>query len=155
MKKLILLLVIALYFLPNARAVRVNIYNLCEDSFYHSSNTEVLLPTTVADITLDTLNNNEIPFLGSESGINSMLGTSTSLDSYEVVSDNRMFAYGWCYSVNGLEPDLLMSEFVIDPASEQVISWYFGHAEYLDGEWISYCTPVYKSPRAFICGEKE
>ena len=154
MKKLILLIAIALYFLPNAQAVRFNIINLCNDSFYHSSNTEVLLPTTVAEITLETLINNDIPYIGSESGINSMLGTDTSLDSYEIISDSRMLAYGWCYSVNGVEPNALMSEFVIDPASEQTIDWYYGYAEYLDGEWISYCTPVYKSPRAFVCDPK-
>ena len=133
------------------QAIEFNIHNICDNGLFLSEEITVLLDSNVSDITLYALDINQIDFIGSEYGISSMLGTPTGLDSYEVIDENHMLAYGWCYSVDGIAPDQLMNEYPIIPNIHHQISWFYGYAEIKDGEWLSYCTPVSQNPRSFIC----
>jgi hypothetical protein len=152
MKNLIILIACCL-FVSSANAVVFQIKNLCEDTNYHYEEIEILDKTTAGHLTTYVLSNNEIDYIGNEHAINSILGTPVGLDAFEVLSDTSMRVYGWCYSVNGVDPDVLSSEVQILPHSESIITWYYGYAELLKDDWISYCNPVYKDPKSFVCNK--
>ena len=60
----------------------------------------------------------------------------------ESVSSREFRAYGWCYSVDGISPDLLADEYKLS-GSERVIRWYFGYATRIDQTWETQCVPVF------------
>jgi|SaaInlStandDraft_5_1057022.scaffolds.fasta_scaffold155906_2 hypothetical protein len=148
--KIISLIIITL-FANNALALTFNIINLCDNSLYLSKKITVDLQTNIGEISIKTFNDNQIPYIGSIHGMNSILNTLTGTDAYEVLADNHMRVYGWCYEVNGIQPSILTSEYKITKNSNDNITWFYGYAELINNDWISYCTPVYSQPHPFVC----
>ncbi len=144
-------LILTLTFSLSNLAATIEIKNLCDDSSYYQESFIILNDTTVGHITTFMLENAKIPFVGNENGINSILNTPTGLDAYEVLADDHMRVYGWCYSVNGKQPTRLISEYVIDRNKHDHIVWFYGFAEFKANKWTTYCHPVYKQPTSFIC----
>ncbi|MCO4795236.1 MAG: hypothetical protein KC493_16075 [Bacteriovoracaceae bacterium] len=100
-------------------------------------------------VTIDTLKKFNIPHIGTAQGMNSIFDTPTGSDAIEVVSDNEMHAYGWCFSVNGFEP----AEYPvnIEVLEKDHILWWFGYATFKDGQWITQCTPSHTRQAAQFC----
>lgn len=105
---------------------------------------------TVGSLTIKTLELNKIPFQGTEVGINSIFKTPTGLDALEVISETEMMAYGWCYSINGLEPNVFPNEIPISQNSDKIL-WWYGYAHFKDGNWISQCEPSFKRKPSQFC----
>ncbi len=145
--KIILLLILSL----QAFAIRFSISELCTDSKYLDIEIPLNNESTVSKITLDSFLENNVEFIGDERSVNSIIGTPTGLDSYEVISDNEMRVYGWCFEVDGVQPDRFMNEIKIDPKINHHINWFFGSAHFKDGAWLTYCTPSYENRSPFIC----
>ncbi len=101
---------------------------------------------SAGQVTVAILEAQKIPFVGNESGMNSILGTPTGDDAIVVVSDDTMRVYGWCYSVDGKDPDEMPDKFYFKQA-ESVLRWYYAFALYEAGQWKSYCTPASTLPR--------
>ena len=89
-------------------------------------------------------------FIGSELGVNTMYGTPIGNEALEIISRSQMRSYGWCYSVNGLSPEVYPSEFPLDDSVRSIV-WYFGFAYYDSGVWLSQCEELFKNPHPFIC----
>lgn len=151
MKKIIALTLLVLN--TYAYSLEFSITDLCENKYVLNENIEILNESTAGDITLYMLKHYEIPHVGNIHSITSILNTQTGLDTYEVISDTEMKVYGWCYEIDGVQPDVLMSEVKIDPSVHKKMNWFYGYAHYVEGDWISYCTPVYTEKNEFICGE--
>ena len=100
-------------------------------------------------ITLAVLQRSEIPFVGTEQGFASIFGTPTGMDSMEVISDDEMLAYGWCFSVNDHSPEVYPHEYPVN--QQDRILWWYGYAHYKRGEWITQCTPAFRRKPAFLC----
>lgn len=149
MKKLLLL--VSLLFITKAFSVEFTITSVCEDKFSLKKEIQIESKTNIGELTLKVLNENKIPHIGSLSGINTMFNTPVDLDSYEIISDVEMKVYGWCYEVNGVQPDIIMSQYQLNKNSQVSINWFFGYAHYLNDEWITYCSPVYIEKNEFIC----
>ena len=60
----------------------------------------------------------------------------------EELNDKELRAYGWCYSVDGVTPELLADEYILS-GTESKITWYFGYASRVLGHWVSQCQPVF------------
>jgi hypothetical protein len=60
----------------------------------------------------------------------------------EEMNDKELRAYGWCYSVDGITPELLADEYILS-GTESKITWYFGYASRVLGHWVSQCQPVF------------
>lgn len=146
-----ILSLISLFFSFSSYAVQFSVENICDETYALNENIRFPLPSSAADITLHALELFAIDYSGNESGISSMFGTITGLDSYEVLADNHMFVYGWCYEIDGIQPSVIMGDFILEDGKHQSINWFYGYAEFLNGQWLSYCTPVNKNPRDFIC----
>ena len=148
MNKLILLM---LLISSKASALEFKIQNVCEDSLFLDSDISIFLPAKVSDITIYALNNFNVPYEGNSDAISSLIGTPNGNDLVEYISNDHLYVYGWCYEVDGVQPDVFMSHFIFDPEINKTIKWVFGFAEFRTGEWLTYCTPVHKDPRPFIC----
>ena len=105
---------------------------------------------TVGDLTVSFLRKNKIPFQGNERGLNTVFNTPVGNAAIEVISNSEMRAYGWCYFVDDMGPDVFANEYPLD-ASIKKIEWIFGFALYKNGEWISSCTPAFTVKPDFLC----
>lgn len=95
--------------------------------------------STVGEVTIKILSEENIPFIGTEAGINSILNTPTGIDAYDVEDENTMYAYGWCYKVNNIEPSAYPNEYSVDENDH--IFWWFGYATYKNDQWTTQCEP--------------
>jgi len=105
--------------------------------------------STVGKLSVELFDEQGIPYIGSELGMNSILETPTGTDAIEIISDSEMLAYGWCYSVNGFEPGEYPHKVSVNNDDE--VLWWFGYAHYKNGEWIAQCTPSYERMSPKFC----
>ena len=94
----------------------------------------------------------KIPYVGSEAGFNSITNTPTGKDSIEILSATKMRAYGWCYSVNGLSPDVLANNYTFETTNDKLV-WYFAYSTYDNGRWVDYCMPSYNIAASQFCSK--
>lgn len=145
MKAIILTLLIA----STASAQTLTIIKPCSNQVAYSKTIDLDKEISVGEFTVKNLLEDQVIFQGTERGINSIYNTPVSLDAMEVISDTEMFAYGWCYKVNGFEPNLYPHEFTIKQ-NDQVV-WWFGYAHYKDGNWITQCDPSHLRAHSQFC----
>jgi len=144
-------LLTSVFFLSHqAVAVTFQIQSLCSESY--TLNTDIIATTddSVGGVTIRALDRSGLPYSGSAEGIVSINNSPTGDGALEVISPTHMRAYGWCYSINGVEPNAMPNEVSITNNNDH-IKWYYGFAEYKDGDWITYCTPTHLARPAFIC----
>ena len=150
MKKLILANFLTLFISP-LWSITITIDDPCLDQeLYRFSMKEVDLNQSVGEAMIHALNKFTIPYIGSMGGLNSLLHTPTGLDAIEVIDDTRLRAYGWCYEVNGIQPDVMMDKYFFD-SPEDSLRWFYGYSFYDRGEWKEYCIPAYQSPLKRYC----
>lgn len=119
-------------------AAKVSLISHDGTSAFNYPLSESHIGSSIGEVTLEMFNDYQIPYLGSEQGFNSILNSPVGLDALVVVSDLEMKSYGWCYSVNGIIPELYPNEVIINSTSDEIL-WFWGYAHYLNGEWISQC----------------
>ena len=102
---------------------------------------DIDLRKSLGEITLEIFAKYQIPYLGNESAINSILGTPTGDEAIVVVNDKTLKAYGWCYEVDGRQPDVMPDKFYFEK-EVSVLRWFYAFSLYEDGVWKSYCTPA-------------
>lgn len=145
MKKLILALLLS----TSAQAIELKFIGPCEEKFIMKVQVNEEYDN-VGELTVATLAKFNIPFKGSSEGIASAFETPTGAGAVEVVSSEETRAYGWCFSVDGVSPEVYPHEVAISPDTKQII-WHFGFARYFRGEWITQCTPSHTVRPAFLC----
>lgn len=131
-------------------AVQMIVQDPCSEELWVNESLNTPNGTSVGDVTISALDSKNIPYTGDAGGISSIRGTVIGDKSLEVITDQEMKAYGWCYQLNGIDPDLMPDQVFIQ-SSNDVIRWYFGYAHYRDGKWISFCSPTSKERPNFIC----
>lgn len=103
------------------------------------------LTQSVGYHTVQILEANQIPYIGIENGIHSILNTPTGEKSMVIESNERMRVYGWCYHVDGIEPGE-MPDKVYFKTQNSKLKWFFAYTVYDKGNWIDFCTPAYLNP---------
>lgn len=93
------------------------------------------VPTDVGDASILAFEYRHIPYQGSAQGISQIFGIGSEL---EVISDTEMKAYGWCFSVDGVTPELMPDKVLIEN-SNSVIEWYYAYAHFQHGTWVGQC----------------
>lgn len=130
--------------------VSIEFIGACNSEPLHSE--EILFyPTNVGELTVRTLQSNNIPFQGTSQGLRSIFGLTTEENELIIISDKEMLAYGWCYKINGFAPELYPHK--VDISNNDHIQWYFAFSRYLNGEWVSQCKPSYQEPRQEFCSK--
>ena len=134
----------------NAQASRIIIEDPCSMEPWLDKIVKTSLGRNVGEISVATFDAHQILYVGAEAGINSIRNSVTGDQAIEVLSDNEMRAYGWCFSVNGVQPDEYPNKVKVKSESD-IIRWFFGYAHYRDGKWISYCSPTNILRPSYIC----
>lgn len=144
------LLLVAFLFSKISFSATISVQSLCEDSVYAQAHIEANNIKTAGDLTKAFFNqNSDIPHTITEVAITQILNTPSGLDAYEIISDEEMFVYGWCYDVNGYLPDELMNSYKV--SNQDHVTWTYGFSHYLRGEWLTYCTPAHTRNWDVIC----
>jgi len=150
MKKNHTLVILLLLSASPTWAARVVIENPCEPTPWLDTQHPSDVGQSVGIATISVLDGAMIPYVGSDGGISSIRNTVSGDAALEVVSDTEMRAYGWCFSLNGIEPNEMPDQVFVS-SEQDVIRWYFGYAHYHDGAWVSYCTPTSQTRPKYIC----
>ncbi len=74
-------------------------------------------------------------FIADESGVASIENMANDI---EVLSDNEMRAWGWCFSIDHTIPETLPAKTNLTGKEKNLI-WFYGFAHYIHGEWVSQC----------------
>ncbi len=92
----------------------------------------------VGEVSLKVLEANQVPYQGVAAGFNQIFGSAIGLDAMEVISDTEMMAYGWCFEVDGEVPEVLADKVPVNN-NTKIVSWFYGYAHFLNGEWVAQC----------------
>ena len=130
-------------------ALEIKFIGPCEERFIMRAEVKENY-SNVGELTIATLTKLGIPFKGSPEGLSSAFNTPTGDDSLEILSDDEMRAYGWCFSVDGVSPEVYPHQVPVTSETKSII-WHYGFAHYYKGEWITQCTPAHTIKPAFIC----
>jgi hypothetical protein len=138
-------------FLPFlAHSATFEVIGPCSKEPLFQTDTSPTMGRSVGELSISLLNKQNIPYLGNERGIHSIFNTPIGDEALEIISDTEMRAFGWCYAVDGFEPGSYPNEYRVE-SEDSTISWYFGFAHYLDGEWVSQCTKSYTVKPTMFC----
>lgn len=137
----------------HAHAVSWKIFGACDNKPVQQGVFQADLNKSVGAVSLTIFAENNIPYVGSEEGLNSILNTPVGLDSIEVVSDSEMRVYGWCYSVNGKQPTEMPHQLQFQSQDDQLV-WFYAYSTNKDNQWTDYCSPAYCSPAYWIRAEQ-
>jgi len=102
------------------------------------------LSKTLGDTTVKLFDEQKVPYIGNESGMNSILNTPVG-DKLVVINNETLRAYGWCFSVDGMIPDFMPDKFYFTKQTSK-LSWFFAYSLYEKGEWTKYCVPAHTLP---------
>lgn len=105
---------------------------------------------SVGAMTIKVLDHNGIAYQGNEVGINQILNSPIGLDSMEIISDQELLAYGWCFEIDGVIPEVYPNQIQLR-AGIKVIRWFYGYAHYLNGEWVGQCQKSYLRRSLPVC----
>ena len=145
MKVFISLLFIAI----SAHAGTISFIGPCEKNPLFSIEYQHQKNQSIGHLTIETLKKHNISFNGTEQQISSIFNTPVSSDAIEIISDTEMLAYGWCYSINGLEPNVYPDQIILE--ENDVVLWWFGYAHYKNEQWITQCAPSFQRRSNQFC----
>jgi len=134
----------------NAESITIDFIGPCSKSPLLTESALSSSDQNVGELTVSVLNRHRIPYRGSASGIAEAFGAPSGLDATVVISDEEMLSYGWCYSVDGIAPDVYPDQVPLT-ASVQKIEWFYAYSHYLRGEWIAQCVHAWKKPIPGFC----
>lgn len=140
-----LLLVIS----AQSSALEVEFVGPCSEVPLYSATISSTDVNDVGSLSIMVLEKANIPFKGTSAGINQIFHTPIGLDAMEVISDQEMMSYGWCYEIDGEIPEVYPNEIGLEGI--QKISWFYGYAHYLDGQWIAQCQKGHLRHSPYLC----
>ena len=141
----------AIFVSTGAWAINYEIIGPCDKTAVFSGKLDLVdLKISIGQISVSLFDQQKIPYQGSVSGFNSILNTPIGLDAMEVISDTKMRAYGWCYSVNGIQPEVLADQYFFKNNNDQLV-WFYAYSTYDKGVWTDYCVPSYKIKADQFC----
>ena len=134
----------------SVHAVYFDVIGACSKKPLHAGRFITDISESVGKISVDIFEANKIPFVGSEEGMSMIANSPMGLDAMEVLSDTKMRAYGWCFTVNGVLPDVLASKSFLTSQNDY-ISWFYAYSTYDAGIWTDYCIPSYNLKAEQFC----
>lgn len=144
---------LSIFIFSNAYAITYEVIGPCQKEPLHSGSYNLAdLTASVGATSLTIFENQQIPYIGTANGFNSIVNTPVGKDSIEVISDTKMRAYGWCYTVNGFAPDVLAGEFLFSSNDDKLV-WFYAYSTYEAGQWLDYCVPSYNIKASQFCSK--
>lgn len=119
--------------ISNSYALTFKVYGPCDDAPLFSTKVNLEGSTTAGALSVKIFNENQIPYIGADSYMQSIFNSPFGLDAMEVLSDTHMRSHGFIYSVSGVVPETYPNEVYV--TNDDEVIWYYGYVEYLEGEW--------------------
>ncbi len=134
---------LALFFYSqNTFAITYEVVGICEEKpVYQGEYKLPLAQQSVGLTSMEIFERDKIPYIGAERGMNSILNTPIGDETIEIISREEMRVYGWCFDVDGKQPDKMADEVFLRGGEH--LKWYYASSHYLRGEWLSYCDATY------------
>jgi hypothetical protein len=141
--------------LSSGRSDAVSIEFIGPCSVHPILSEEISRPTAqnAGELTVQILNRHGIAYRGSAAGIAEAFGAPSGLDANVVISDEEMLSYGWCYSVDGVAPDVYPDQIPLT-AKTAKIEWFYAYSHYVRGEWVAQCVHAWKRPIPGFCAKR-
>ncbi len=133
-----------------SHALTFEVVGPCDSKPLYSGAIAIEKPLSVGAASVQIFHRESIPYVGSESGMNSILGTPTGIEAIEVVSDQELRAYGWCYEVDGRQPAEMPNEVILSGGEH--LKWFYAFSLNRRNEWVSYCEPAHTVKPKALCG---
>ncbi len=131
-------------------AVQFAVTGACSERPLIQGDFKTDLEESVGKISLEIFDFYNVPYQGTAHGLNSIFNSATGLDAMEVLSETKMRAYGWCFSVNGVVPDVLASETFFSKQNDY-LHWFYAYSTYDQGVWTDYCVPAHTIKSQQFC----
>lgn len=132
-----------------AQALTFEVIGACKAEPVRSVEYSLADVSNAGKVSVEIFEKQGIPYIGSELGFNSILETPVGRDAIEIPAPGEIRAYGWCYEVNGLQPDGMPNEIPVSDGDH--LLWFYAFALHKNGEWVSYCTPAHTVKPAKLC----
>lgn len=97
---------------------------------------------------------NGLPFEGGADGFTSIMGSPSGMAAVEVVSPEKMRFYGWCFSVDGVLPQVTPDVFNLGGTTASLV-WFYAFSTYEKGAWTDSCVPSYTVKAAQFCAHSQ
>ena len=104
----------------------------------------------VGAFTIERLIKNNLEHIGDQQKLESIDSSPVGEKALEIINRKEMRAYGWCFYVNGEQPEVYPHKIKMNPNINSV-TWVFAYAYYKDGEWLSMCEHSWKIKPPFLC----
>ncbi len=131
-------------------ALDFTIIGACDQKPLFNKKITITKEVNLGELSVAVLTKNQIPFKGASDGINSIYNTPTGLDAIEIVSDTKMRAYGWCFSIDGAVPDKMPDQIPVLKDTKKIL-WWFAFSTQDMGQWVDYCVPSYQVRATQFC----
>ena len=145
MKGLIFLMIFAF----NSFGARLKIVSPCSNDKILETEFEIKEGLSVGEVTIKKLEEFVIPHIGTAQGLNSIYNTPVGSDAINIIDNDEMHTYGWCYSINGFSPELYPN--AVDFTNNDEVVWWFGFARYKSGDWITQCENSFTQRTTKFC----
>lgn len=107
--------------------------------------------SSVGDISALIFKESGLPYAGDADGFTSIMDSPTGAQAIEFVADGKMRVYGWCFSVNGVLPEVMPGSFYMKSEADRLI-WFYAFSTYENGLWTNTCVPSYTVKAPQFCG---
>lgn len=134
-----------------ARAVTWEILDPCTGKIRFQGREFVQSPfPSAGTFSVAVMKKNRLEFVGGEGKVHAIYGTPVGHSSVEIQDDRNMWAYGWCYEVNGLQPGVMPDQFALKSNNDH-IRWFYAFTEMKNGQWLTMCKPSHLRPFKNYC----
>ena len=140
----------SIVFSTSLSAVTFDVIGACSSTPLYEGRFRTDIGENVGVLSMEFFEDQSIPYSGSEAGFSSINHSPEGLLAIEVLSDTKMRAYGWCFSVNGVVPNTLANETYLKKQNDY-ISWFYAYSTYDQGVWTDYCVPSHKIKAPQFC----
>ena len=131
-------------------AVTFDVIGACSSTPLYQGRFKTDIAENVGVLSIEFFEDQSIAYSGSTAGFSSINNSPVGLDAIEVISDTKMRAYGWCFSINGVVPETLTNETYLSNQNDY-ISWFYAYSTYNQGVWTDYCVPAHTLRSVQFC----
>lgn len=134
--------------------LNIKVIGSCSGVPLFENTRKVKLGDSLGVITLKVFKENGIAFMGTERGMNSIFNSPVGDEALEVFGrkNEKMRAYGWCFSVNSKVPMLYANEVFVDKEGIELI-WFSSYAFFDRDKPVTMCHPTYNLRPPFLCAK--
>ena len=131
--------ILSLLLIQSAHAVTLSVYQPQAVRVVGMNLGTKVVGKSVGDATITALNAkaqvSNFTYTGDASYISSMNGLTQKT---ETLPNGDIKASGWCFTLNGVLPDMAASQIKITAESDEIV-WYYGYMLRAAGEWQKNC----------------